>query len=113
MQREAKKAGRPWARAKGFDHSAPCGDLRATGGSELPATGAIRLSVNGELRQDSDLRAMTWSAAEVLAHLSAEIRLLPGDLVYTGTPAGVGPLEVGDEVRAEIDGVGALALRIV
>jgi len=106
LQAEAKKTGRPWDMAKGFDASAPMGVI--TPGADV-GQGAISLSVNGELRQSGDLSHMTWSAAEVLSHLSRLVRLEAGDLIFTGTPAGVGALEVGDKVEAQVAGLDPLA----
>ena len=97
LQAEAKKSGRPWDAAKGFDHSAPIGLIRP---GAAPEAGPIQLAVNGETRQSGDLNQMIWSAAEVLAHLSRLFRLEPGDLVFTGTPAGVGPITAGDSIEA-------------
>jgi fumarylpyruvate hydrolase len=111
LQNEAKKTGRPWEMGKGFDRSAPCGALRPAEGVE-PGQGAIRLEVNGETRQSGDLADMIWSVAEVIANLSSYVELAPGDLVYTGTPEGVGRLEPGDRIEAEIEGVGRLAFTI-
>jgi fumarylpyruvate hydrolase len=101
LQAEAKKAGRPWDMAKGFDHSAPIGPLRL---EAPPADGMISLSVDGELRQQGDLRDMIWSVAEIIAALSSYVELAPGDLIFTGTPAGVGPIERGQTVRGMIAG---------
>jgi fumarylpyruvate hydrolase len=102
LQAEAKKAGRPWDLAKGFDHSAPIGALRE---GVPPAAGAISLTVNGELRQDGDIKHMMWSVAEIIAVLSTYVELAPGDLIFTGTPAGVGPIARGQTVRGMIAGV--------
>lgn len=101
LQAAAKKAGRPWDMAKGFDRSAPVAAL--TPG--VPAgKGAIALTVEGETRQSGDLSMMIWSVAEVIAVLSSYVELAPGDLIFTGTPAGVGPILRGQRVRATIDG---------
>lgn len=97
LQAAAKAKGRPWDTAKGFDQSAPIGLIRP---GAAPISGPIVLTVNGETRQTGDLADMTWSGAEVLAHLSSLFRLEPGDLVFTGTPAGVGPILAGDIVEA-------------
>ncbi len=105
LQAEAKKSGRPWDMAKGFDRSAPIGAL--TPGAP-PETGAIVLSVDGETKQSGDLSMMIWSVAEVIAVLSTYVELAPGDLIFTGTPAGVGPIRAGQRVRAEIAGLGTL-----
>jgi fumarylpyruvate hydrolase len=96
LQAEAKKAGRPWDMAKGFDHSAPIGAL--TPGLP-PASGSITLNIDGNMRQRGDLKDMIWSVAEVIAALSTYVELGPGDLIFTGTPAGVGPIRRGETVR--------------
>lgn len=102
LQAEAKKSGRPWDMAKGFDHSAPIGPL--TPGIP-PASGSISLSIDGELRQSGDLEDMIWSVAEIIAALSTYVELAPGDLIFTGTPAGVGPIKRGESVRGMIAGI--------
>ena len=101
LQAEAKKTGRPWDMAKGFDHSAPIGPLSL---GVPPAAGAISLSIDGEVRQQGDLRDMIWSVAEIIAALSGYVELAPGDLIFTGTPAGVGPIERGQTVRGMVAG---------
>jgi fumarylpyruvate hydrolase len=106
LQAAAKKTGRPWDMAKGFDASAPMGVI--TPGAVIDH-GAIALSVNGEIRQSGDLSHMTWSAAEVLSHLSKLVRLEAGDLIFTGTPAGVGAVTAGDRVEATVEGLEPLA----
>ncbi len=102
LQAEAKKSGRPWDMAKGFDHSAPIGPLRP---GIPPAAGSISLSVNGRMRQSGDLRDMLWSVAEIIAALSGYVELAPGDLIFTGTPAGVGPIKRGETLRGMIAGL--------
>lgn len=109
LQAELKKAGRPWEMSKAFDHSAPLGPLVP---GPAPAAGALWLTVDGVERQRGDLAHMIWSVPEVLANLSAFVALEPGDLIFTGTPAGVGPLLRGSQVRAGIDGLGELAFAI-
>jgi len=109
MQAEAKKAGRPWDMSKGFDHSAPIGPL--TRGIP-PHAGTITLTVDGEVRQAGDLKDMIWSVADVLAILSSYVALAAGDLVFTGTPAGVGPLVRGQRVRATIAGIDPVEVTI-
>ena len=109
LQRAAKAAGRPWDMAKGFDGSAPCSPLSNALDIGHPRSGFIGLEVNGELRQSGDISDLIWSPEETLAHLSQFVALAPGDLVFTGTPAGVGPLLPGDSYRAWIDGVGELS----
>jgi len=101
LQAVAKKAGRPWDMAKGFDRSAPVAAL--TPG--IPATtGSIALTVDGETRQSGDLSMMIWSVPEIIATLSTFVELAPGDLIFTGTPAGVGAIQRGQTVRATIEG---------
>jgi fumarylpyruvate hydrolase len=102
LQAEAKKSGRPWDMAKGFDNSAPIGPL--TRGIP-PASGAISLSIDGEVRQRGDLNDMIWSVAEIIAALSTYVEVAPGDLIFTGTPAGVGPIKRGESVRGMIAGI--------
>jgi fumarylpyruvate hydrolase len=102
LQAEAKKSGRPWDMAKGFDNSAPIGPLAP---GMPPASGAISLSVDGQLRQSGDLKDMIWSVAEIIAALSTYVEVAPGDLIFTGTPAGVGPIKRGESVRGMIAGI--------
>jgi len=109
LQREAKAAGAPWDLSKGFDRSAPCSALNL---GPPPARGGVSLAVNGELRQRGNLGEMIWSPAEIISRLSRYVTLAAGDLIFTGTPGGVGPLEVGDRVQAEVAGVGRLELTI-
>lgn len=113
IQAVAKEKGHPWDMAKGFDQSAVCGPLHPVAQVGHPAQGRIWLKVNDQLRQDGDLSQMAWKVAEIIANLSNSVRLAAGDLIYTGTPAGVGPLMPGDVLEAGIDGVGGLRARIV
>jgi len=108
LQAQAKKDGAPWDMSKGFDASAPISPIRAAGETGHVAEGRIWLAVNGELRQESDLREMIWSVPEIIAELSTYCRLAPGDLIFTGTPSGIGPLLPGDAVSGGVDGVGTL-----
>jgi fumarylpyruvate hydrolase len=108
VQAEMKKTGKPWDTAKGFDHSAPITPIAPVADIGHPARGRIWLEVNGELRQDGDIADMIWGVPEILAELSTWFALMPGDLVFTGTPAGVGRLNPGDRVRGGVDGVGLL-----
>lgn len=110
LQAEAKKAGRPWDMAKGFDGSGPVGALKPCRAMDA---GLIELSVNGETRQSGDLSHMVWSTAEIVAHLSRLVKLEAGDLIFTGTPAGVGPVERGDRLEARIEGLMPLSFRVV
>lgn len=112
IQAEAKKLGRPWTMAKGFDGSAVCGPIHPATKVGHLATGAITLRVNGVTRQKGDLSQMIWSLPEVIAALSRFIELKPGDLIFTGTPSGVGPLLIGDLVEAAIDGLGTMTNRV-
>jgi len=112
LQAQAKKQGRPWDWAKGFDESAPCTALIPASTLGHPASGAIWLTVNGEARQRGDLADQIWAVPDVIAYLSQSVALQPGDLIFTGTPAGVGALQPGDQVSAGIDGVAQFALRI-
>jgi fumarylpyruvate hydrolase len=112
LQGEAKKLGRPWCIGKGFDQSAPIGPIHpATVTGEL-TRGAITLSVNGQLRQSGDLSQLIWNVAETLEHLSAAWSLAPGDLVFTGTPAGVAAVVAGDVMEGAIDGLGRLRVAV-
>ena len=113
LQAQAKAAGQPWETAKGFDLSAPISAITPAAACGPLASGAIWLEVNGQVRQQGDLRDLIWSVPEVVAHLSTLFTLAPGDLIFTGTPAGVGALVRGDRVRCGIDGLGELELVIV
>ena len=95
LQDEAKAARRPWDMSKGFDHSAPIGDIAPAARVGHPAKGAIALTVDGALRQSSDISQMVWSVPEIIAYLSRLVRLEAGDLIFTGTPEGVGAAKVG------------------
>ena len=106
LQAVAKKQARPWALAKSWIGAAPIGPLHAPGDVGHPRTGRIELKVNGQLRQSGDLSDMIWSVDEIVAELSRYDRLLAGDLIMTGTPAGVAALAAGDQVEVAIEGVG-------
>ncbi len=108
LQAEAKKLGRPWDFAKGFDGSAPCGALVPAARIGHPRQGEVSLKINGELRQTGDLKELIWSVPEIIAIFSRNFHLLPGDLIMTGTPAGVGRVKRGDRIEARVEGVGAL-----
>ena len=112
LQRALRAEGRPWDWAKGFDHSAPVGPIRRANEIGHPERGRITLAVDGEIRQDQDIADMIWRVPEILAHLSRAVRIAPGDLLFTGTPAGVGPLEIGNRVEVRIEGVGSCTVRI-
>jgi fumarylpyruvate hydrolase len=110
MQAAAKQAGRPWDMAKGFDQSAPTAAIRAVEEIGHPAKGAVWLRVNGEPRQEGDLDQQIWKVPETISLLSGLVALRPGDLIMTGTPKGVGPVEPGDHLEGHIDGVGDLSV---
>lgn len=113
LQTDAKNKGRPWDVAKGFDHSAPCGEIHKVKQVGHIENARIWLSVNGEIKQDSNINKMIWSVAEVIANLSSFYNLQPGDLIYTGTPGGVGRIVVGDSIIVAIDGLTNLETKIV
>jgi len=113
LQAAAKKLGRPWDTGKGFDRAAPCGPIMPAARIGHPASGAIWLKVNGEVRQRGDLAQLIWRVPEVIASLSTLFTLAPGDLIYTGTPAGVGPVRRGDVLDGGVDGVGTVQTRVV
>lgn len=110
LQAAAKAAGRPWDAAKGFDQSAPCGTL--TLGTLPDPAAAIRLEVNGVARQTGHLDEMIWNPSEILAKAGELWALQAGDLIFTGTPEGVGPLLAGDRVTATIDGLSSLEFTV-
>lgn len=105
LQDVAKKLSRPWDLAKGFDASAPCSPLVPASSVGHPGSARIWLEVNGTLRQEGDLNEMIWNISEVISHISQSVELQPGDLIFTGTPAGVGELKRGDVVRGGVEGV--------
>lgn len=113
LQSAAKAKGLPWDTGKSFEHAAPIGPIHRVSDVGHPAHGAITLEVNGELRQRGDLRDRLFSVGEIIAALSRLFTLAPGDLIFTGTPAGVGPLHAGDRFRAAIEGLGAVDGNIV
>jgi fumarylpyruvate hydrolase len=110
LQAQAKKAGRPWDMAKGFDRSAPVSLIRPASAIGHPSEGAISLRINGELRQEGDLSQQIWKVPETIAYLSTLVELQAGDLIMTGTPKGVGRVEPGDHLEGHIDGVGDLTI---
>jgi len=112
LQNAAKKEGKPWDMGKGFDHSAPCGTIHPAAEIGHPAKGAVRLSVNGEPRQHGDLSDLIWSVSETISYLSGLVELAPGDLIFTGTPEGVGPVKPGDRLEGSVEGVGTIAVTI-
>lgn len=112
LQNTAKQMGRPWDFGKDFENSAVMTPLVPAAEIGHPAQGRIQLSVNGQIKQDSDIKELIWSVPEVIANLSEYYHLQPGDLIYTGTPEGVGAVLPGDLITGKIDGVGEIALTI-
>ncbi|HEV7873570.1 MAG TPA: fumarylacetoacetate hydrolase family protein [Enterovirga sp.] len=113
LQGEAKKTGRPWDTGKGFDLSAPCSDLVRADKVGHPSSGRIWLKVNGETRQQGDLSELIWSLPEMIAYLSSLFTLRPGDLIMTGTPAGVAAVKRGDALEGGVEGIGEIRTRVV
>jgi fumarylpyruvate hydrolase len=112
LQIASRQSQGPWDVGKDFENAAVIGPISPASDIGHPATGRISLSVNGETRQDSDLSHLIWAVPEVISHLSRFYRLEPGDLIYTGTPDGVGPVERGDALDGEIAGVGSVQIRV-
>jgi fumarylpyruvate hydrolase len=113
LQNEAKKLGRPWEAGKAFEHSAPCSRVYPVSQVGHPQTGAIWLEVNGERRQQADLADLIWDIPHIIAYASTLFALQPGDLIYTGTPAGVGPIQPGDVMRGGVEHVGEIEVKVV
>lgn len=112
LQQEAKDKKRPWDWGKGFDHSAPLSALHPASRIGHPSRGRIHLAVNGQVKQDGNLDQMIWPLPDVIAFISQSMRLEAGDLIYTGTPAGVAAVLPGDVLTAEVDGVARLTVTI-
>jgi len=113
LQNDMKKQGRPWCIAKGFDASAPIGPITPAAQAGDIAHAAIWLQVNGAERQRSNLSQLIWNIGEIIEHLSAAWELAPGDLIYTGTPEGVGAVVRGDTLEGGVDGLPTLRLSVV
>lgn len=111
LQAAAKAAGRPWDLAKGFEQSAPISEIHPVSDVGHPDRGAITLWQNGELKQRGDLQDQIWQVADTIAHLSRFVELHAGDLIMTGTPAGVGAVQPGDRLQGRIDGLGEVTVR--
>ncbi len=113
LQAVAKKAGRPWEVAKAFEHSAPCSAIVPASEIGHPESAEISLKINGETRQSGDLNQMIWKVAETISYLSSLFELQPGDLIYTGTPAGVGAVQRGDVLEGAVSGIGSIIVKVV
>ncbi len=113
LQAKAKEMRRPWEPGKAFDHAAPCSAIVPAARIGHPHSGRIWLAVDGEVRQDGDIAQQIWGVPEALSHLSALYKLFPGDLMFTGTPAGVGPVEAGNCLTGGIDGIGEIEISVV
>jgi fumarylpyruvate hydrolase len=113
LQGEMKKQGRPWCIGKAFDHSAPIGPLLPKSKTGELTAGAITLAVNGAPKQNGDLKELIWNVGEIVEHLSAAWELAPGDLIFTGTPAGVGAVIKGDVMHGQIEGLGSLKVKVM
>jgi fumarylpyruvate hydrolase len=113
LQAEAKRLQRPWEVGKAFEHSAPCSALVLAQHVESPSQGAIWLEVNGARKQSGDLNQMIWDVPHQIAFLSGLFALRAGDLIFTGTPAGVGAINRGDRLKGHIDGIGDLEVSVI
>ena len=113
LQGEAKKLGRPWEVGKSFEASAPCGPIVPASRVGHPTAGAVWLDVNGTRRQTGDLSQLIWKVPETISYLSGLFKLAPGDLIMTGTPAGVGAIQRGDVMKGGVEGVGEIEVRVV
>jgi len=113
LQGEMKKMGRPWEIGKAFERSAPCGPIHPVSSVGHPSDGHLALTVNGETRQEGDLNQMIWKVPEMIAYLSEYFELAAGDIIQSGTPSGVGPVERGDVMVMTVDGLGSLTVNVV
>lgn len=112
LQGQMKKMGRPWEIGKAFERSAPCGPVHAVSDVGHLDAGAITLTVNGELRQEGDLNQMIWKVPEMISYLSEYFELAAGDVILSGTPSGVGPVNPGDEMALAVDKLGSLTVKV-
>jgi len=113
LQGEAKKMGRPWEIGKAFERSGPVGTLYPVSQIGHPDHGRIELKINGQVRQEGDMNQMIWKVPEMISHLSRYFELAAGDVIMSGTPAGVGPVSKGDIMDASIDGMGSISVKVV
>jgi fumarylpyruvate hydrolase len=112
LQGEMKKQGRPWCIGKAFEQSAPTGPVVPIAQTGVLASGAVTLAVNGSIRQRGDLKELIWNVNEIIAEVSKAWTLAPGDLIFTGTPAGVGAVQRGDVMEGRVEGVGTLRVAV-
>jgi fumarylpyruvate hydrolase len=112
LQGEAKKAGRPWEVGKAFEQAAPCSEIVPASEIGHPGKGKVWLKVNDALKQEGDLNQLIWKVPEMISYLSGLFVLQAGDLIYSGTPAGVGPVKRGDTLLGGVDGIGELRIRV-
>jgi fumarylpyruvate hydrolase len=113
LQNEAKKLGRPWEVGKAFEHAAPCSEIVPASAIGHPSKGAVWLKVNGAVRQQGDLSQLIWGVPEMISYLSGLFALRPGDLIFSGTPAGVAAVKPGDVLQGGVDGVGEITVKVV
>jgi fumarylpyruvate hydrolase len=113
LQGKAKDTGRPWEVGKAFEASAPCTAIVPAAKIGHPASGAVTLDINGERRQTGDLNQMIWKVPEMISYLSGLFTLAAGDIIFAGTPSGVGPVKRGDKLLGRVEGVGTLEVRVV
>jgi len=113
LQAEAKKAGRPWEVGKAFEHAAPCSEIVPASVIGHPKKGAVWLKVNGAVKQQGDLSQLIWGVPETISYLSGLFELKPGDLIFSGTPAGVSAVKRGDVLQGGVDGIGEITVKVV
>lgn len=113
LQGVAKEMRRPWEAGKAYDHAAPCSAIVPASKIGHPGSGRIWLAVDGDVKQDGDLAQQIWSVSEAISHLSTLFELMPGDLIMTGTPAGVGSVVAGNKITGGIDGIADIEINVV
>ena len=113
LQGAQKKMGRPWEIGKAFERSAPVGPVHRVSDTGLLNEGAVTLKVNGEVRQEGDMNQMIWKVPEMISYLSEYFELAAGDVILSGTPSGVGPVERGDMMEMTVDGLGSMEVEVV